>query len=60
MDQPLPEKNFLDMLVPNADNISGPLYYLGFSILNTDLLSSNNTSSVNAQKAALMNTIIQG
>ena len=53
------KEEFLDMLVPNPDSISGPLYYMWFSILNTNLLNPNNRSGEKAVKASILNTIIQ-
>ena len=50
---------FVDLLLPSADNVSWPLYYIWFSILEANKINSINTSSDKWIKATILNTIIQ-
>ncbi len=49
----------VDSLMPNADDVSWPMYYIWFSILKTNVLTSIDTSSEKWIKATILNTIIQ-
>ena len=49
----------IDKLMPNADDVSGPLYFIWFSILETDLITSVNTSTETSIKATIFNTLMQ-
>ena len=50
---------FIDKLMPNADDVSGPLYYIWFSVLETDLIKSVNSSDNKWLEATIFNTIMQ-
>ncbi len=50
----------VDSLMPNADDVSWPLYFIWFTILKTNVLTSIDTSSDNWVKGVILNTIIQG
>ena len=56
-----PEKveDLISSLMPNPDDVSGPLYYLWFFIIKTNVLTSVNTSSEKWIKATILNTILQ-
>lgn len=49
----------VDTLMPNADDISWPLYFIWFTILKTDVITSIDSSSDNWIKWTILNTIIQ-
>ncbi len=49
----------VDSFMPNSDNISWPLYFIWFSILKTNVITSINTSDDQWIKATLFNTIMQ-
>ena len=49
----------VDTLMPNADDVSWPLYFIWFTILNTDVITSIDSSSGNWIKWTILNTIIQ-
>ena len=52
------KKTFFDSLVPNADSIAWPLYYMWFSILKTNEINSITTENGKIGKA-LLNLVIQ-
>lgn len=49
----------VDSLMPNANDVSWPLYFIWLSILKTNVLTSIDTSSDKWIKATILNTIIQ-
>jgi len=55
----LNEKQLLDTILPNQEDISWPLYFIWFSILSSYRLPSIDTSSVKWIKATILNTIIE-
>jgi len=59
VDSPQDFSWFVDKLMPNADDVSWPLYFMWFSILKTDVLSSLASDSVKWTKATILNIIIQ-
>ena len=59
IDQPEDFSWFVDKLMPNADDVSWPLYFMWFSILKTDVLASLASDSVKWTKATILNIIIQ-
>ena len=59
VDEPITREAFFDELMPSADDVSGPLYYLWFSILKVTKLISTDNSSVNWWKATILNTLLQ-
>ena len=59
LEEPLTMKEFIDAIMPNADTISWPLYYLWFSILDATMVSSVDDSSENWIKNTILNLIIQ-
>ena len=50
---------FIDSLMPNADDVSWPLYYIWFYILEPHFIATSTTSTTDAAKNAIMNLIIQ-
>lgn len=50
---------FIDMLLPSADDVSGPFYYLWLSILNTQFLNTDDRSDSPSVKKTILNTILQ-
>ena len=56
---PVSVTGLVDSLMPNDDDVSWPLYYIWFSILRTNVVTSINTSNKNSIKATILNTIIQ-
>ena len=59
VDKPQDFSWFVDKLMPNADDVSWPLYFMWFSILKTDVLASLASDSVKWTKATILNIIIQ-
>lgn len=59
LEEPVTMKEFIDAIMPNADTISWPLYYLWFSILDATMVSSVDDSSENWIKNTILNLIIQ-
>lgn len=53
-----PDKLF-DGILPSADNVSWPLYYIGFSILNSNVLPSV-WKDDDSWKATILNIVLQG
>ena len=53
------EKQLLDAILPNQEDVSWPLYYIWFSILSAYRLPSIDTSSPKWIKATILNTIIE-
>ena len=49
----------VDTLMPNADDVSWPLYFIWFTILKTNVITSIDSSSDNWIKWTILNTIIQ-
>jgi len=50
---------FIDMLLPSADDVSGPFYYIWFSILQSNILNTNNQSDEKSVKKTILNILIQ-
>ncbi len=59
LDKKITKKELFDEIMPNADNVSGPLYYLWFAILNTPKLTSVDSSSEASWKSTIFNTLLQ-
>jgi len=55
--EPLTKEKFFDLLLPNADSVSWPLYYIWFSILKTNEVSGIKTFK--NIKSSILNLIIQ-
>ena len=53
------DEQLIDSILPNSESVSWPLYYIGFSILETNLLPSADDSSEGWWKATIFNTILQ-
>ena len=53
------KEQLLDLFLPNTDDISWPLYFIWFSILETNVITSINTADKNWIKWTILNTIIQ-
>ena len=49
----------VDALMPNADDVSGPLYYFWYTVLKTNVVTNINSSGENWIKSTIINTIIQ-
>lgn len=49
----------IDQMMPRADDVSWPLYFMWFSILSTSKIASINSASLNSIKATIFNLIIQ-
>ena len=52
-------EEFLDDLMPDQNDVSWPLYFLWFTILKTNVVTSIDTASEKWAKATILNTIIQ-
>ena len=52
-------EKFIDDLMPDSEDVSWPLYFLWFTILKTNVVTSINTASEKWAKATILNTIIQ-
>ncbi len=50
---------FIDSLMPNADDVSWPLYYIWFYILEPHFIATPTTSTKEETKNAIMNLVIQ-
>jgi len=59
LDKPITKKELFDTLMPSAKSVSGPLYYLWFSILKTPTLVSPNSTSEQWWKSTIFNTLLQ-
>lgn len=55
----LTKEKFFDLLLPNPEDVSWPLSFIGFSILRTNKINSFDSSSISTIKGALFNLIIQ-
>lgn len=55
----LKKKEFFDKLLPSANSVAGPLYYLWFSILKTPTLVSPNGTSEKQWKSTIFNMLLQ-
>ena len=53
------KEEIIDALLPNAEDVSGPLYYIWFSLLNANLINSMDNSDENSLKKTLINVLIQ-
>lgn len=49
----------VDSLMPNADDVSWPLYFMWYTILETNVITSIDSSSDNWIKWTILNTLIQ-
>ena len=59
LEKPVTKEQILDELLPNSESLSGPLYYLWFSILKTTKVKSATTASENWWMSTIFNTILQ-
>lgn len=59
LDQPKDREYLIDSLMPKPEDVAWPLYFIWFSILKTDVVTSVNTSSDKWAKATILNTVIQ-
>ncbi len=59
LDKSVSKKEFYDTLMPSAKSVSGPLYYLWFSILKTPVLTSPQSTSENWWKSTIFNALMQ-
>lgn len=59
LDAPKDKEFLIDSLMPKPEDVAWPLYFIWFSILKTDVVTSVNTSSDKLAKATILNTIIQ-
>jgi hypothetical protein len=59
LNKPITNTGFVDILMPNKDDVSGPLYYMGFSILNASKLNSISSESRQLSEKTILNLIIQ-
>lgn len=59
LDKSVTKEQILDELLPNSESLSGPLYYMWFSILKTTKVVSPNSASENWWMATIFNTILQ-
>lgn len=53
------DKELIDSILPDSKSVSWPLYYIWFSILETNFLPSVDDSSEKWWKATIFNTILQ-
>ena len=59
LNKPVDKKNFFDSLVPNENDVAGPLYYMGFCILRSYQINSVGDRSEASLKKSIINLIIQ-
>lgn len=59
LDRKITRKELFDEIMPNADNVSGPLYYLWFAILNATRVVSVDSSGENSRKSTIFTTLLQ-
>lgn len=52
------KEKFIDMLMPNSDDVSGPLYYIWFAILKATKVDKLSLSSLKEVKRTILNAII--
>ena len=52
-------EKLIDSLMPNQDDVSWPLYFIWFSFLKTNVITSVNTSSKDTIKSVILNMLIQ-
>lgn len=57
--KPVDQEKFFDQLVPNQDDVAGPLYYMGFCILRTYQINSVGDWSQASLKQSIINLVIQ-
>ena len=57
--EPIPVEDFYDKILPSADSVSWPLYYLWFSILKTSTITSPQATDEAGWKAMIFNTLLQ-
>ena len=55
----LTKQKFFDLLLPDPEDVSWPLYFIGFSILRTNEINSLNSNNQKTLKGALFNLVIQ-
>ena len=53
------EENFIDNLMPNKDDVSGPLYFLWFQILKVNQINSFGSWEKNSLKKTIINLVVQ-
>lgn len=59
LDTTVTEEKFLDNLMPNQNDVSGPLYYMWFAILRTQELNSIKSYREAWLKGSILNLIVQ-
>ncbi len=59
VEKPITQTWFVDILLPNKDDVSGPLYYMWFAILRTQELNSVSSYTEAWLKKSILNLIIQ-
>lgn len=59
LDKPISNTWLVDILMPNKDDVSGPLYYMWFSILSANKLNSISSESRQLSEKSILNLIIQ-
>ncbi len=59
LDRKITRKELFDEIMPNADDVSGPLYYLWFVILNSTRIISVDSSNENSLKATIFTALLQ-
>ena len=53
------DDEIVDIMLPNEKDVAWPLYFIWFSILKTNVITSVDNSSVKGIKATILNVIIQ-
>lgn len=59
LEEPQTIENLVDAVMPNANDVSWPLYFMWYSILETNIITSIDSSSERWFKATILNSIIQ-
>lgn len=59
LDENIKKEEFYDTIMPSAESVSGPLYYLWFSILRTPTLVSPKANSEQGWKTTIFNILLQ-
>ena len=59
LDKPADKEWMVDSLLPKANDVSWPLYFIWFSILETNKITSINSSDTNSLKSTIIKLILQ-
>ena len=59
IDWEITDKKVLDAIMPNQEDVAGPLYFIWFTILKTDVVTSVDTTWEKGLKWTILNTILQ-